>query len=201
MTNEEIKFFDRLSATWDEDEKKSTPEKIMEILSAVGVGEGMDILDLGTGTGVLVPYLSDMTGGKGSVLAVDLSEGMLGKAREKYGKLGNVRFAKLDFESDDVEGRYDLIFMYCVYPHLHSPRHTLNKLIADNLKPSGRIVIAFPTDETFINNIHNEKKAESDMLPSAPVLAGRIGEWSMDASVLLYDRGRYAVIVRPVQGS
>ena len=193
MTTEEILFFDRLSAEWDDNEVLSTPGKILEILSELDIRKGMEILDLGTGTGVLVPYLSSMVGDTGKVTALDISDGMLKRAKKKYGDLANVRFIRLDFEKEEVAGKYDLVLLYCVFPHVHSPEQTLKRLMLTNLKEKGRIIIAFPTDENYINNIHKEKKAESELLPSAPGLSLKLRGWGFETSVIRYDEGHYLV--------
>ena len=196
MTTEEKQFFDRLSDNWDENETQSTPETILEILEPIGIRKGMNILDLGTGTGILIPYLSRSVGMQGHITAVDASEGMLKRARHKYGFLENVSFSLLDFEADEIEGQFDLIFLYSVYPHLHYPQQTLKNLFDDNLKPGGKIIIAFPSDESFINNIHRERKAESDLLPSPPALAERLAEWGFNSSVVLNDKRHYLVTIQ-----
>ena len=199
MTTEELTFFDNIAPKWDSMEVKSTPAKVREILDIIGVAEGSDILDLGTGTGVLLPYLSGLTGSSGTVMAVDFSEGMLAEAERKFSGLGNVLFSRLDFEEEREPWRYDLIMMYCVYPHLSYPRETLRRLAAENLKPGGRIIIGFPSDEKFINSIHHDHAVEDDLgsehLPSAPVLASRIGKWGLSARVLAYDSAKYLVEV------
>lgn len=196
MTKDEIAFFDRISETWDADEVLSTPRKVQEILSEIGIGRGWSVLDLGTGTGVLIPFLAGAVGQEGSVVAVDISSGMLAKAERKYGHLANVSLLKRDFEAEPLEGSFDLILLYCVYPHLHQPEDTLKRLVRDNLKREGRIIVAFPTDENFINSIHKERKAESDMLPSAPRLATLFGEWGLDAGVVSYGPEEYIVEIR-----
>lgn len=193
MTPEEIQFFDSLAERWDDNEVLSTPQKVSDILSRIGIREGMDILDLGTGTGVLLPFLSRITGTGGKIKAIDISEGMLGKARAKFGHLENVDFERKDFEKEQIEGKYDFIILYCVYPHLHTPRETLERLAAANLRPSGKIIIAFPSDENFINNIHKEKKAESDLLPPAPVLSSLLREWGFNSIVEAYGPDIYIV--------
>ena len=195
MTREEIAFFDRLAPQWDDAEILSTPEHVKEILNKLPIGDGMDVLDLGTGTGVLVPYLHLLTGGEGSVTAVDISDGMLSLAIKKFGKLDNVKFLKIDFEEESIPGKYNVIMLYSVYPHLHHPRHTLSKLLHHNLKKDGIIIIAFPTDENFINNIHKERKAESDLLPSAQLLAERINQWGMKACVVSASPKEYIVAI------
>lgn len=196
MTTEEILFFDKLAADWDSREVRSTPARVSEILASLRLAEGMRILDLGTGTGVLLPFLSRMVGADGRVVAVDISEGMLARARQKFGTLANVDFSKLDFEAEDIAGRYDVIILYCVYPHLHSPKDTLRRLASQNLTPGGRIVIAFPGDESFVNGIHREKQASCAILPSAPELARLLRTWGFDARVAACDQSRYIVELR-----
>ena len=180
MTESEIEFFDRIAPDWDANEVRSTPERIRHILSRLPISRGMKILDLGTGTGVLVPYLS---------------EGMLNQAIEKFGQIPNVEFLRLDFEEEQIPGKYDLVMLYSVYPHLHFPDQTMEWLFRMNLTKDGRIIIAFPSDEHFINHIHGEKKAESDMLPDAHTLAHRISAWGYRAEVLSATPDAYIVSV------
>lgn len=196
MNQSEIDFFDRMAPTWDENEIKSTPIRIRSILSKLPIQKGMDILDLGTGTGVLIPYLSELIGQEGHITAIDLSEGMLSIARKKYGNLQNVSFMRIDFEEEIIPGTYDMAILYCVYPHLHRPKDTFEWLFKMNMKPEGVIVIAFPSDENFINNIHSEKKAEHDHLPPAGILAKKIAEWGYETEVAGADTNEYIVIVK-----
>ena len=196
MTQSEIDFFDALAPSWDSNEIRSTPERIKSILGKLRISKGMDILDLGTGTGVLVPYLSEMVGDEGHVTAIDLSEGMLSLARKKFGSLKNVDFLKIDFEEEQIPGKYDVALLYSVYPHLHAPADTMEWLFKMNMKPDGRIVIAFPSDEEFINNIHHEKKAEHDHLPPAHTLAEMISHWGFNARVISDTSDEYIIEVR-----
>lgn len=195
MNQSEIDFFDALAPEWDAAEVRSTPERIRSILGKMGIESGMSVLDLGTGTGVLAPYLSEMVGESGKVVGLDMSEGMLGIARQKYGDLRNVEFLRLDFEEEQIPGLYDIALLYSVYPHLHSPEETMRWLFKMNLKPGGKIFIAFPSDENFINNIHGERHAESDLLPSPALLADRIRTWGFSAEVLASAPDEYIVCV------
>ena len=168
MDASEKKFFDEIASTWDSMEIHSLPPKIISILGRMDLTKGMDILDLGTGTGVLLPYLLEMTGKEGSVTGIDASDGMLDEARKKLGTLNsNLQLVLQDFEETGVSGKYDRILLYCVYPHLSTPIATLRRLVNDNLKDGGKLFIAFPTKEDFINSIHREKKIESGLLPSS----------------------------------
>lgn len=195
MTESEVDFFDRLAPHWDADEVRSTPARVNAILDMLEIKPGMNVLDLGTGTGVLIPYLVERVGDSGYIVAVDLSEGMLNIARKKYGEYPNVEFLKLDFEEEQLPGKYDLVLLYSVYPHLHYPKDTLAWLFRMNIKPGGRIVIAFPSDEKFINSIHHERKSESDHLLPAPRLAEIIREWGYEAAVEADNPDAYVIVV------
>lgn len=199
MTESEKDFFDRLAPTWDANEVRSTPERVRAILAKLPIGKDMHVLDLGTGTGVLVPYLSEIVGRYGHVTAIDFSEGMLAKAKEKFDSLENVEFLKLDFEEELIPGLYDVVMMYCVYPHLHSPADTLAWLFKMNVKADGVVVIAFPSDEEFINRIHHERKSESDHLPPAQTLATMIKTWGFRADVIAATADEYIIEVRAGQ--
>lgn len=196
--SKEIEFFDRIASTWDANEIRSTPGRVETILDKIEVREGDNVLDLGTGTGVLVPYLSRLAGEEGSVVGIDFSAGMLSRAREKFGNLRNVRFERKDFENEEIEGKFELILLYCVYPHLSQPVVTLKKLAGRNLAPGGRIIIAFPSDEHFINNIHREKKADSDLLPAAECLAERLRDNGFHTRVIAYGSEEYVVEIKPL---
>lgn len=194
---DERSFFDNLAPDWDDNEVLSTPEKIREILDKIELKEGQEVLDLGTGTGVLLPFIAERIGNEGKITAVDYSEEMLKRAKQKFSSLSpSPVFLNLDFENENIEGEFDLIFLYCVYPHLHQPIETLKWLKKVNLKQGGSIIIAFPCDNNFINNIHREKHSESDQLPSASSLAKFLKENGFEADVLAESSGAYIVKIQ-----
>lgn len=187
-------FFDELAPTWDDNEVLSTPQKINEILDQLSIKLGDGILDLGTGTGLLLPYLAERIGPSGKLTAVDYSSGMLDRAKSKFHNLIPVpKFLNLNIEEDTIDGDFDLIMLYCVYPHLHKPIETLKWLRAVNLKKEGSIVIAFPCGESFINNIHKEKHSKSDCLLPAHELAKYLTDSGLNANVVLSSKEAYII--------
>ena len=140
--------------------------KIRHILEMAGLKLGDHVLDIGTGTGVLIPYIEETIDPEGAIDAVDISEGMLKVAALKYGHFANVRFLNLDAEQDIIDDSYDVITLYCMYPHLERPLETLRWLVKINLNPGGRLVIAFPESRNAINGIHrhNDGSVHSDKL-------------------------------------
>lgn len=194
---DEKKFFDKLAPTWDENEMLSTSDKVREILNYIDLKKDDEILDLGTGTGVLLPYIAEKIGDKGKITAVDYSEEMLKRAKSKFSQLRPApTFLNIDFEKDNIPGTYDHIILYCVYPHLHEPVDTLKWLQKVNLKPGGSITIAFPCDNNFINNIHREKHSHSDVLPSPSELASFLRKEGLDAEVLADSKNSYIISIK-----
>lgn len=188
------KFFDKIAPEWDANETLSTPEKVTEILDSFDLKEGDVILDLGTGTGVLLPFIAQRIGSHGKICAVDFSEGMLNQAKEKYNDLTPLpEFLNLDFENETIPGEYDKIILYCVYPHLHTPLETLKWLKRVNLKENGAIFIAFPCGPDFINNIHKDRHSESDKLLGAKELAQYFNNNGIEARVVSDTESKYII--------
>lgn len=191
---DERSFFDKLAPIWDDNEVLSTPQKINFILDYCDIKKGDKILDLGTGTGVLLPYLAERIGQKGKITAVDYSSGMLQRAESKFSGLIPVPlFLNLDFETENIDGEFDHIILYCVYPHLHTPVETLKWLRKVNLAPDGIITIAFPSGPDFINNIHRERHSESDFLPTAEKLSEFFNENGLPSKVAIATDDCYVV--------
>ena len=187
-------FFDEIAPDWDDNEVLSTPEKVNFILDFMDIQPGQKILDLGTGTGVLLPFIAERIGQNGKIMAIDYSSGMLEIAKNKYSRLlPQLKFLKLNFEKENIEGEFDRIILYCVYPHLHTPIETLKWLQRVNLKENGALFIAFPCSQDFINNIHKERHSESDLLPSANTLATFLKKNEINAKVLKDDEDTYII--------
>lgn len=190
-------FFDKIAENWDANEVLSTPDKVEYILDFFDVKPGMEVLDLGSGTGVLLPYLALKVGKEGKIVAVDFSEGMLCQAIKKFSALSPTPlFINLDFEKENIPGEFDRIILYCVYPHLHEPVETLKWLLKVNLKENGAIYIAFPCAPDFINNIHKERHSESDILPSASSLVEHLRDNNLNAEVLKDDENAYIIRIK-----
>ena len=111
MDNRE--YFNSLAFKWDKicfhDE-----EKLKKIVTLAAVKNNSLILDVGTGTGVLVKYLLATSPLK--IVAVDYAENMIKVAKSKYKNEARVEFKVADIFEFKQKG-FDYIFMYSVYPH------------------------------------------------------------------------------------
>lgn len=148
-------FFNSIAEEWDKTNEVNK-EKINFLLSRVHIQEGDKVLDIGTGTGVLIPFIREFNK-MGEINALDVSEGMLHKAKEKYNNLPNVKFTLLDVEEEKVEGKYNKIILYSMFPHLKRREDTIRKLVTENLCDSGKLIIAHSSSREFLNNMHSKK--------------------------------------------
>ena len=100
------------------------------------------ILDAGCGTGVGTEYLAHLNP-EAEVVAIDLSEGALGVAKERCRRSGTkgVEFHQLNLEdAAQLPGEFDLINCVGVLHHLPDP-HKGIKAISEKLAPGGLLHI------------------------------------------------------------
>lgn len=195
MCNSNRDFFNGVAPEWDS-MIEVDDRKIGHILDVARLCEGDSVLDIGSGTGVLIPYMAERVGRVGKIDAVDISDGMLDVAKKKFGSLPFVRFILSDVENDTIEGQYDHIMMYCMYPHLDSPEETVEWLVKVNLKPGGNLVIAFPESKENINGIHhhNDGSVHSEHLLAAYLLKANLAMRGLDVDYM--EDNDYFYIIR-----
>ena len=146
-----IEFFDRLAPRWDADMIKSD-EKIRQILDNAEVGEGMDILDVACGTGVMFPYYLERN--VASVTGIDISPEMAKIASAKFAEQSNIRVICGDVEDYAFDRKFDRIVVYNAFPHFPNPKRLIAAL-ADLLKEGGRLTIAHGQSREAIDGHHH----------------------------------------------
>jgi ubiquinone/menaquinone biosynthesis C-methylase UbiE len=107
----------------------------------MGVQPGMTVADVGTGIGFMLPYLSEAVGASGKVLAEDIFDDFLAKARGRATGLANVSFIK-GKEDDPMlpENAADRILVLDVYHHFDYPEKML-AAFHKSLRPGGKLVV------------------------------------------------------------
>ncbi len=162
----EIKnFFNKASEYWN-DRIEHNHNKIREYLSYINIREKQQILDVGTGTGIMLDFLLPELTDKAEITAVDISPGMLEKARSNYTD-SRVCFREVNVETDNLpRDHYDLVIMYSVFPHLEFKKQTLSTLIS-SMKQNGELCIMHSKSREEINNMHKSlgPPVSSHMLP------------------------------------
>jgi demethylmenaquinone methyltransferase/2-methoxy-6-polyprenyl-1,4-benzoquinol methylase len=114
-----------------------------DTIDLLGDLRGKVVLDIGCGTGRNFPLLVPRVGRHGRVLAIDYSEGMLERARERVAREG---WANVEIHRDDaaalatVGGPVDAIVSVWCLGIVHDLPAALEGAI-DRLRPRGRIAI------------------------------------------------------------
>ena len=149
-SREVIAFFDRLAPDWDAEMIRSD-EIIAAILDKAEVSAGKDVLDVATGTGVLIgDYLAR---GVASVTGIDISLNMVRIAQGKYPQ-ENVKILCGDVERTDFDRLFDCVVVYNAFPHFPDPARLIARLAA-LLKPGGTLTVAHGMSREKIDAHHH----------------------------------------------
>lgn len=157
-------YFDNLAENWD-NMCHHDAKKIDAIITLAQLPENSRILDIATGTGVLIPRLLETN--PQEICAIDLSDQMLSLARQKHPD-SRVHFQTADFYSYEADG-FDFAIAYSAYPHFEDKALFCRQLSAC-LKPGGRFMIAHSESKETINGRHSghEVRKVSTGLSDAP---------------------------------
>ena len=184
-----IEFFDRCAPSWDAEMIKSDV-KINKILDNTEVGEGMDILDVACGTGVMFPYYLQRN--VASVTGIDISPEMAKIAAAKYAEESKVQVICGDVEEYAFGRKFDRIVAYNAFPHFPYPKRLI-KTLAGLLKEDGRLTIAHGMSREAIDGHHSGSASKvSNGLMSAENLK-RIFDAHFDVEVVISNRHMYQV--------
>ena len=170
--NKDIAFFDNFADTWDS--YRNTNIKILEQLMVLAnIPAGSTVLDVGSGTGVLLPYLHATVGAQGIITAIDFSEKMLAKAQEKYADLGNVDFIVGDILEMNIPAEsIDVVICLNFFPHLHTRKEEFIRKMKSSLKNGGSLIIMHDISRAKVNSIHRDSSVVKEhRLPKAKVVA------------------------------
>jgi ubiquinone/menaquinone biosynthesis C-methylase UbiE len=125
------------------DAGRDARQKPKELVAALQITSGSTVIDLGTGPGYMLPFLSAAVGPTGQVIAEDIETDFIEKARAKAKQdgLANVEFI-LGSDTDPKlpAAAADLILVLDAYHHFDYPDKMLASLKAA-LKPGGRLAI------------------------------------------------------------
>ncbi|MGI8741675.1 MAG: class I SAM-dependent methyltransferase [Bryobacteraceae bacterium] len=130
-------------ADWLERSEREKEEAPSAAIESLGIQKGMNIADVGAGTGYFSIRLARRVGPAGKVYANDIQPEMLDKLREKTQNEGITNIETvLGSEADPKlpPGKMDIVIMVDVYHELSQPQAMLQKIRA-SLKPNGRLIL------------------------------------------------------------
>jgi ubiquinone/menaquinone biosynthesis C-methylase UbiE len=160
-------FFDRHAFSWDKDlGGEDRTHKAEEVVGWFRLTQNHSVLDVGTGTGILLPFIREIIGTKGRLIAIDFSYKMLGKAKiresaaEKF--LINASVESIPLRSD----QFDRVTCFSAFPHFPNKARALLEMVRV-LKSRGRLLIAHLHSIEEINQFHQQVggAVAHDLLP------------------------------------
>jgi ubiquinone/menaquinone biosynthesis C-methylase UbiE len=159
-------YFDQLAPTWDKEVSPERLKSLGEIIEELGIKPGDHVLDIGSGTGVLVPFLIAELGNEGKLVALDFSMEMLVQAQAKNFP-PMVGFAQADVLAIPLaDDSVDLAICNSAFPHFRDKSKALRE-IATVLKNRGRLVVCHTMSREMINQLHQSigGAVANDLLP------------------------------------
>ncbi len=165
-------YFNHAAESWDQ---TYYTQELAAFLTALvpqfGLQPGDRILDAGTGTGVLIPFLLRSIGPTGSITAIDYAENMVKMFTIKFSHLPNVMVELQDVETLDLPSEaFDAAICFGLFPHLERKLQALRHLYRI-LKRRGRLVIAHALSSTEIQVHHQHASpVAQDVLPGERVM-------------------------------
>jgi len=159
-------YFNSRAEIWDENIAEKDTNKLTQMAERIELKPESVVLDVGTGTGVFLPYLLKNIGENGKIVALDLAEEMLAKARAKYpGE--HVEFLHADImEIPIYDEMFDSVVCYSSFPHFRDKHKALTEM-KRVMKFGGRMYICHTSSRDHINGIHATLPGmENDLLPA-----------------------------------
>lgn len=165
----QMEFFDERAGNWDQ-MSIHDQGKVEYITDLLNIRGGMQIMDVGTGTGVMIPhYLSRLK--DGHVTAVDFSANMIEVAKSKYPESEILSYRVMDIYDLQERDAFDIVVCYSCFPHFPDPLKAV-RVLARSLKTGGSFCIAHSSSKEHINHVHETGGAEicTDYLPDMDVM-------------------------------
>ncbi len=160
-------FFNEQADGWDS--HFQTPEqkgRLAKIVSLFHLSKGSAIIDIGSGTGGVLPYLLQAGQANCSLWAIDFAEKMVKIARKKFEGERRVSFAVASVESLPFTNEFfDHAVCFGSFPHFEDRRKALQEM-GRVLKTRGTLIIAHALSSAEIRHHHqNCGPVSRDFLP------------------------------------
>ena len=160
-------YFNSKAAIWDDIIAKSDSTKLQAMADRLQIARGSRVLDVGTGTGVFIPYLQNKVGEQGELIALDIAEEML-KVLQNKGYSLEITLIQADIAfSPFISGYFDAVVCYSTFPHFQDKTAALMEIFR-LLKADGVLYICHTSSRRTINDIHRSiPDVCKDIIPDA----------------------------------
>ena len=189
-------FFDERASTWEE--RCYPPEardRLSQLVPLFGVKKGDTMLDMGTGTGILAPYLRELAGPGGMLLSMDVSMEMLRHAAQKEAYSNGLVMQATAMRLPVQDASMDIVICFAAFPHFSDKQGALNEMYRV-LRPGGRLCIAHLLSREELSRHHGGYSAVAeDKLPDDDTMRGFFTRAEFPEPAITDIPGRYLATV------
>jgi ubiquinone/menaquinone biosynthesis C-methylase UbiE len=164
---DKVRFFDSKALGWDRRNHLDDKLQIQKLVNRFFLKPKDLVLDIGTGNGVLLPYLSPKVRPGGKILALDISWKMIAWARNSYPRR-NLRFLNASAEAIPIQDqKLDCITCFAVFAHVCDKMECLKEM-SRVLKKGGRLYVAHLLGKKELAHHHKNagRAVMHDILPA-----------------------------------
>lgn len=131
-----IQFYNKTAKTYNlqySDEQIKKYQTVMDVLDSL---QGLSVLDIGIGTGLLL----EVTSPECDIIGVDCSKNMLRQAKHKYKHQLELICADADY-LPFIEHAFDIVFSFTLFQNMPDPINTMIE-ISRVVKKNSKIIIS-----------------------------------------------------------
>jgi ubiquinone/menaquinone biosynthesis C-methylase UbiE len=187
-------FFNQIADSWDKRFKTQELITFLEqLVPTFALMPGQKVLDVGTGTGILIPFLLRAVGPTGQISAIDYAEKMVKICKSKYANIPNVTVAIQQVETLDFPMQtFDAVTCFGLFPHLENKEEALRQMNRV-LKTNGKLIIAHALSSAEIKAHHHNASSivAHDELPAAQVMKKLLTQAGFGKIHIIDNPGRY----------
>lgn len=189
-------YFNRRVNVFEPPLPEGVPERLKEIVAAGQIGPGDAVLDVGAGSGILIPYMLDYKPSR--VHACDLAENMLERVKEKFPDIQThlCDVKDLDLADDALNAAY----INGCFSNIMDKERSLANLFR-MLGSGGRLVISHPLGREFINELIGHTPFPLDLLPDLAEASELFGRHGFAIEKYVDEPEFYLLVARSAKGA
>ena len=160
MNDLQRKYFNENVDLFEPPLPKGVPERLKTTVRASGLQAGEKVLDVGTGTGILISYILKYR--PSEIHVCDLAENMLERVRQKFPRVITHLYDIKDLPLPDDS--LNVVFINGCFSNILDKSKSLRNIYR-LLQNKGRLVISHPLGRSFIVELKQHTPFHLDLLP------------------------------------